>query len=98
MNRLASAAGSGWSLTYGYDGFGNLTDQSGTPYNIHIDGGYWWIEVAYPMHPIHDNDQIKHETLRQLLGVWDHIKNKCTHREAATNYGLGICGLLALQA
>jgi hypothetical protein len=57
-----------------------------------IDGGYWWIEVAYPMHPIHDNDQIKHETLRQLLGVWDHIKNKCTHREAATNYGLEFVG------
>jgi hypothetical protein len=57
-----------------------------------IDGGYWWIEVGYPMHPIHDNDQIKNEALRQLLGVWDHIKNKCTHREKAANYGLEFVG------
>lgn len=57
-----------------------------------IDGGYWWIEVGYPMHPIHDNDQIKNEALRQLLGVWDHIKNKCTYRDKAAGYGLEFVG------
>lgn len=53
-----------------------------------IEGGYWWIEVGLPMHQIRDNEQIRHEALRQLLGVWDHIKNHCSRKEAASNYGL----------
>jgi len=50
--------------------------------------GYWWIEVGLPMHQIRDNEEIKHEALRQLLGVWDHIKNRCAQRDKARNYGL----------
>jgi hypothetical protein len=56
--------------------------------HTHIDGGYWWIEVGLPMHQIHDNEQIRHEALRQLLGVWDHIKNRCERKDRARNYGL----------
>ncbi len=55
-----------------------------------IEGGYWWIEVGAPYHPIHDNDKITHELLRQALGVWDHIKNKGDH--GAENYGLEFVG------
>jgi hypothetical protein len=40
------------------------------------------------MHQIRDNEEIKHEALRQLLGVWDHIKNRCERKEQARNYGL----------
>ena len=58
----------------------------------YIDGGYWWIEVGAPYHPIAENDKITHEGLRQLLGVWDHIKNRCEHREKAANYGLEFVG------
>lgn len=57
--------------------------------------GYWWIEVGSPLHPIHDNEEIRDEALRQLLGVWDHIKNHCTHedvREKARNYALEFVG------
>lgn len=57
-----------------------------------IEGGYWWIEVGYPMHPIHDNEKIRDEGLRQLLGVWDHIKNRCVDRTRAVNYGLDFVG------
>ncbi len=53
-----------------------------------IEGGYWWIEVGLPMHQIHDNEKIRHEALRQLLGVWDHIKNRCINSAKARNYGL----------
>ncbi|MEZ5400172.1 MAG: FAD-dependent oxidoreductase [Bryobacteraceae bacterium] len=53
-----------------------------------IDGGYWWIEVGLPHHQIRGNEEIKHEALRQLLGVWDHIKNHCERKERARNYGL----------
>jgi len=60
-----------------------------------IEGGYWWIEVGYPLHPIKDNEEIRHEALRQLLGVWDHIKNRCSDtriRAAAANYALEFVG------
>jgi FAD dependent oxidoreductase/F5/8 type C domain len=60
-----------------------------------IEGGYWWIEVGHPFHPIHDNEKIRDEALRQLLGVWDHIKNHCSDsdiRERARNYALEFVG------
>jgi hypothetical protein len=60
-----------------------------------IDAGYWWIEVGYPLHPIKDNEAIRDEALRQLLGVWDHIKNHCTDdgiRARAQNYALEFVG------
>lgn len=53
-----------------------------------FETGYWWLEVGLPMHQIHDNEEIKHEALRQLLGVWDHIKNHCPNKEQARNYAL----------
>jgi hypothetical protein len=56
----------------------------------YIEGGYWWIEVGAPFHPITDNEEIRSEGLRQLLGVWDHIKNKGDH--GAENYGLEFVG------
>ncbi len=60
-----------------------------------IEGGYWWIEVGHPLHPIRDNEEIRDEALRQLLGVWDHIKNHCTDsdlRERAKSYALEFVG------
>jgi hypothetical protein len=60
-----------------------------------IEGGYWWIEVGSPLHPIKDSEAIKDELLRQLLGVWDHIKNHCADadiRERAKNYTLEFVG------
>lgn len=60
-----------------------------------IEGGYWWIEVGFPLHPIKDNEAIRDEALRQLLGVWDHIKNRCTDdtvRKRAENYALEFVG------
>jgi hypothetical protein len=57
-----------------------------------IEGGYWWIEVGLPHHQIRGNEEIKHEALRQLLGVWDHIKNRCAHKDKARNYGLDFVG------
>jgi hypothetical protein len=55
-----------------------------------LEAGYWWIEVGAPMHPIHDNEEIRHQALRSLLGVWDHIKNKGDH--GAENYALEFVG------
>ena len=60
-----------------------------------FETGYWWIEVGAPLHPIKDNEEIRDEALRQLLGVWDHIKNHCTDdsvRERAKNFALEFVG------
>lgn len=69
----------------------DLTDRD----HGQFECGYWWIEVGTPLHPIHDNEEIRDEALRQLLGVWDHIKNHCTHddvREKAKNFALEFVG------
>ena len=38
-------------------------------------GGYWWFEISVPWHTIHDNETIRHELTRHVLGVWDWMKN-----------------------
>ncbi|HTL28337.1 MAG TPA: FAD-dependent oxidoreductase, partial [Tepidisphaeraceae bacterium] len=55
-----------------------------------LEAGHWWIEIGAPHHPIHGNEEIRHECLRQLLGVWDHVKNKGDH--GAENYALDFVG------
>ena len=60
------------------------------PEDTAMDGGYWWIEIGAPYNPISDMNKARHEGLRQLLGVWDHIKNKGDH--GAENYGLEFAG------
>jgi len=55
-----------------------------------IEAGQWWVEVGAPYHPIADNEKIRHECLRTVLGVWDHIKNKGNH--GAENYALEFVG------
>ena len=55
-----------------------------------VEAGHWWIEIGEPHHPIHDNEIIRHEALRTLLGVWDHVKNKGDH--GAENMALEFVG------
>ncbi len=49
------------------------------PYGIKEYAGYWWIEVGVPFNTIDQNEEIRDELLRHLLGVWDHIKNRGEH-------------------
>jgi len=45
-----------------------------------IKSGYWWIEVGNPpYHTIDENQEIQQELYKQLLAVWDHIKNQDDH-------------------
>jgi hypothetical protein len=44
--------------------------------------GYWWIEWGGELDTIKDNRRIRHELLRILMGVWDHIKNSGQHPES----------------
>jgi hypothetical protein len=78
-----------WAAEFGTEQ--DLTDRG----HGFIEGGYWWIEVGFPRHPIKDNEIIRDEALRQLLGVWDHIKNHCADDEVRTrarNYALEFVG------
>ena len=59
-----------------------------------IDSGYWWIEVGFPWDPIRDNERIRDELMRHVLGVWDHVKNRCSTKERARNYVLDWIGML----
>ena len=59
-----------------------------------LESGYWWLEVGYPFDSIRDNDAIRDELLRHVLGVWDHIKNHCAQREQAANHALEWVGML----
>lgn len=60
----------------------DFKDDNELCYRNHNDikSGYWWIEVGNPpFNTISDNDKIYKELLRQLLGVWNHIKNYGDH-------------------
>lgn len=41
-----------------------------------LDSGYWWIELGPPFDTIEDNETIRHELTRHVLGIWDYLKNR----------------------
>ncbi len=45
-------------------------------------GGYWWIEIGSPFDTLSDNEAIRHELVRHVLGVFDHLKNRGEHGAA----------------
>jgi hypothetical protein len=52
-----------------------------------LGGFFWWIEVGgFDYDTVRDNEEIRDELLRHVLGVWDHIKNHGDH--GADNYVL----------
>ena len=55
--------------------------------------GYWWIEWGGELDTIKDNRRIRHELLRILMGVWNHIKNSGQHPESE-NWALEWVGML----
>lgn len=44
-----------------------------------LKSGYWWIEVGPPWDTIYDNENLRHELTRHLLGIWDYFKNRNPH-------------------
>jgi hypothetical protein len=55
--------------------------------------GYWWIEWGGHLNTIRDNERIRHELLRIVLGVWDYIKNSGDHPESA-NWAMDWVGMM----
>lgn len=54
--------------------------------------GYWWVELGGDLDTVKDNEKIRHELLRTLLGIWDHIKNQVDH--GAENWALEWVGMI----
>jgi hypothetical protein len=50
--------------------------------------GYWWLELGGEYDSIRDTERLRHELLRIVYGVWDHIKNRCQWSEEAACWGL----------
>jgi len=61
-------------------------------YGVREYAGYWWIEVGVPFDIIDQNEEIRDELLRHLLGVWDHIKNHGDHK--AENMAIDWIGMV----
>jgi hypothetical protein len=55
--------------------------------------GYWWIEWGGDLDTIKDNQKIRHELLRCVLGIWDYIKNSGAYA-AAANWALEWVGMI----
>lgn len=45
--------------------------------------GHWWIEYGGELDIIKDYERIRDELLACLMGVWDHVKNRCDKVDAA---------------
>jgi len=50
--------------------------------------GYWWIELGGEYHSIYDTEKLRDELVKIVLGVWDHIKNRCPLKHKAKNWAL----------
>jgi len=50
--------------------------------------GYWWVELGGEQNTIADAETVRDELLKICLGVWDHIKNRCPHRDEAARWAL----------
>ncbi|NUQ00997.1 MAG: FAD-dependent oxidoreductase, partial [Armatimonadetes bacterium] len=57
-------------------------------------GGYWWIEIGWPLDTLYDNDQIRDALLPHVYGIWDHIKNRGRERVQARTWVLDWVGML----
>ncbi|MFC3768832.1 FAD-dependent oxidoreductase [Paenibacillus sp. GCM10012303] len=58
-----------------------------------VRSGFWWIELSVPWHTIYDNETLRHELTRHVLGVWDWIKNRDPRlKDEARTYALDWIG------
>ena len=55
--------------------------------------GYWWIELGGTRDVIRDNEELRFELLRVVLGTWDWIKNS-GDRPDSKNWALETVGML----
>ena len=67
------------------------TDESFFDGRSHGDGkfGFWWLELGgEKLNTITDNELIREELLKHIMGVFDHIKNHCKDKKKAENLAI----------
>jgi hypothetical protein len=89
VGRPVPFRGPPWAVTYRDEGFFLRRAH----YDLANDE-YLWLEVGSPFHSLADNEAVRDEILKHVLGVWDHIKNHCTHKEQAANWALEWVGMV----
>ena len=57
------------------------------------DYGFWWIELGGDGDTIQDNEELRFELLRIVMGVWDWIKNSGQRPDSA-NWALETVGMI----
>lgn len=55
--------------------------------------GYWWLEWGGKYDTIKENEMIRHELLKIVLGVWDYVKNSGKFPESA-NWAMDWVGMI----
>jgi len=52
--------------------------------------GYWWNELGGVDDSVHDTEAVRDRLLATMMGLWDHIKNRCCDetRERASTWAL----------
>ncbi len=55
--------------------------------------GYWWIELGGERDVIHDNEELRFDLLRIVMGIWDWIKNSGERNDSA-NWALQRVGMI----
>ncbi len=75
-----------WSRKYEFEDFRHRKIYS-------LEYGYWWLELAGEYDVINDGQQLRHELLAVLFGVWDYIKNSGNHPESE-NWALTWVGMI----
>lgn len=85
---LFQARDMGYPVPFTPPGFARKFNEGDLTFRSHknFEYGYWWIEYGGTMDTIKHNENIKHELLAILMGVWDHIKNNGDH--GAGNWAL----------
>ncbi len=48
----------------------------------------WWCELGGEGHTIRDSEKLRDDLLALVMGVWDHIKNRCVHSPRAADWAL----------
>ncbi|MBN1809317.1 MAG: FAD-dependent oxidoreductase [Planctomycetes bacterium] len=79
---------------YDYRSYDELRNRRPARFNRRDYAGWWWIEIGSPFHQIDDNQDIRDELLRHVLGVWSFIKNHSDEKTAARNYALEWVGMV----
>lgn len=55
---------------------------------------FWWIEMGGDRDSLHDAEEMRDELLKIAYGIWDHVKNRGSHKEENKNWDIDWIGFL----